>query len=443
MVANLGLSLLFTQQNLIKTTEAGLKSNDRVVGEYISSETDLLKADASTAAQRINSVFAPGLGRALDEQSPLMQLQQGLLLSEVLFFLLGVAIAIVASKRIVRHILEKSRRNEELAELKATETFERELAEAPASASPAAPAAPPASAAPPAPGTEDALQAVMQTAIQAAIWSARQHAAQWQADRQQDARQQDARQTAPRQAGQPSFPLVELNALGIDTKGSLERFGGCVEDYVEVLRLYAVETRSLIAWLSEFETRTPEAQAPKARVLETRTPKAPQAVPCESRTHDLHDYSITVHGIKGSSRGIGAEGLACVAERLERAARNHDYPLVRVQSEIFLGQADALVSGMERILSTFEPLESPDDRPSREKPDAAALGRLRCAAADFSIDGVEDALDELESYDYRAEGELVDWLRERCDGLAFNEIVVCLSDYVETRGGDDEYQEAS
>jgi signal transduction histidine kinase/DNA-binding NarL/FixJ family response regulator/HPt (histidine-containing phosphotransfer) domain-containing protein len=293
-------------------------------------------------------------------------------------------------------------------------------------------------------GTGPAIQAVMHDAIQAA----RQHAAERWAQRPQPRElqlyepQPASAQTAARQ---PHEVLAGLDALGIDTESGLERFGGCVEDYMRILRLYVGETRSLLAKLGAFELQQPPAdgeapmhnEAPAhdeapARQPSAQPPKAPQG---------LHDYAITVHGIKGSSRSVGIEGLALMAERLERAARDNDAGFVQGQNAGFLRQADALMDSMERVLGASE---RHGDRPSRERPDASALGRLRLAAADFSIDGVEDALDELEGYDYRVEGDLVTWLREQCEGLAFSEIVVRLSDYAEAReGGDDEYQEAS
>jgi signal transduction histidine kinase/CheY-like chemotaxis protein/HPt (histidine-containing phosphotransfer) domain-containing protein len=311
--------------------------------------------------------------------------------------------------------------------------------------------------------SEHMLQAVMHDAIEAA----RQHAAERWAEhphphdpqphepRPHDPQphepqphephshepQQPATQvTAQRQAtaSQPCDSLAGLTALGVDTTSGLERFGGCVEDYQAILRLYVEETRSLLAKLGAFEARPlPAQQLPAHQQSSTQQSSAQQPEAAQS----LHDYAITAHGIKGSSRSVGVEGLALMAERLERAARSNDRDFIQSQNVSFLKQAAALLNGMERVLGASE---CPSAKPSRERPDADALVRLRRAAADFSIDGVEDALDELEGYDYLAEGDLVTWLREQCEGLAFNEIVVRLSDYAEVRrGGDDVYQEAS
>jgi signal transduction histidine kinase/FixJ family two-component response regulator/HPt (histidine-containing phosphotransfer) domain-containing protein len=205
--------------------------------------------------------------------------------------------------------------------------------------------------------------------------------------------------------------LEELDALGIDVACGLERFGGDVKEYVEILRLYIAETRSLLAQLDTLEMR------------------------------DLNDYAVVMHGIRGSSRGVGVEELAAMADRLEAAAKNRDRELVREKNGIFAEHARVLIADMEQILDAFDPQE---DKPYKNEPDHAALERLREAAANFSIDGVEEALDELEVYNYQTQGELIVWLRKQCENLAFSEIVVQLSDYTDIEeGGSDEYQEAS
>jgi signal transduction histidine kinase/HPt (histidine-containing phosphotransfer) domain-containing protein/AmiR/NasT family two-component response regulator len=212
-------------------------------------------------------------------------------------------------------------------------------------------------------------------------------------------------------AGGAAGTLAKLEAAGINVNCGLERFSGCVEKYLEILALYLREMTSLLVKVSNPEAR------------------------------QLSGYIVVLHGIKGSSHSVGAEELALAAERLEAAARNDDREFIRANNEAFVKQARRMFARMEEAL---EPLSPQADRPFRDKPDDSALERLREAAANFSIDEVEDALDELEGYEYQGEGELVVWLRKRCDDLAFDEIVVRLSDYNgKEKGEEDEYQAAS
>jgi CheY-like chemotaxis protein len=219
----------------------------------------------------------------------------------------------------------------------------------------------------------------------------------------------------------PGSDLAELGALGIDVASGLGRLGEDVEGYRKVLRLYRTETASLLARLRGFGSE------------------------------QLDEYAVVVHGIKGSSRGIGAENVAAAAEKLEVAAKAGDWRFVQKESGAFFEQTEVLIVGMEKALSIVgSSKDTPGDtsktggrsntsKKNREKPDHRALKRLREAAADFSIDGIENALDDLEGYDYRTEGELIVWLRGKCDSLAFDEIAARLSDCE----SDNEYQEAS
>ncbi|MDR1082375.1 MAG: response regulator [Coriobacteriales bacterium] len=212
---------------------------------------------------------------------------------------------------------------------------------------------------------------------------------------------------------EPSTPteLKGLQELGVNVSVGLERLDGSVDEYLKVLRTYVAEMALLLADVDELATQR------------------------------LDDYAIVVHGIKGSSRAVGAEELAAMANKLETAAQTRDGDFVSKHTGMFIEQAKLLIAGTETVLDAVDTLKSSWSKPSKNKPDSLALTRLYEAAEDFSIDGVEDALEELEQYDYQVEGKLVVWLREQCNDLAFNEIVVHLSDYIETEEGEmNEYQ---
>jgi CheY-like chemotaxis protein len=208
------------------------------------------------------------------------------------------------------------------------------------------------------------------------------------------------------QAGRPqlqkapslsSYSLIAvLGDCGIDVESALERFGGQAEEYLRVLRVYLADTERLLLELND---------------------------PSEQ---ELGAYAVVVHGIKGSSRGVGAMRIAREAEELERAAKSGEHELVLRLNEGFVERAQEFIEDASRALDSLGYCEGKE---FKESPDAALLEQLCEAAARFSIDGVEDALEALEDYDYQTEGELVAWLRVQCDALAFDEIVVRLSDF--------------
>jgi CheY-like chemotaxis protein len=111
-------------------------------------------------------------------------------------------------------------------------------------------------------------------------------------------------------------PLSERSIEGLDIADALRRFGGKESIYSTILRSFVKNMPELLD---------------KIR-------------PCG--TDGLNDYTIAVHGIKGSCRNIGAKALGDEAEALEMAAKAGD--LDRVNAE-----TGALIAGVERLLANI------------------------------------------------------------------------------------------
>jgi hypothetical protein len=43
------------------------------------------------------------------------------------------------------------------------------------------------------------------------------------------------------------------------------------------------------------------------------------------------------------------------------------------------------------------------------------------------MDGIDEVMEELEGYDYEAQGDLIEWIRERIDRMEFTEVLDRLS----------------
>ncbi|MDR1251088.1 MAG: response regulator, partial [Treponema sp.] len=82
--------------------------------------------------------------------------------------------------------------------------------------------------------------------------------------------------------------ILTAQVAGLDAGKGLERFGGDGKSYMESLRSYVIHT--------------------------------PELLQAARNTELLAEYAITVHGIKGSSRGISADAIGAKAEELEHAA---------------------------------------------------------------------------------------------------------------------------
>ena len=106
----------------------------------------------------------------------------------------------------------------------------------------------------------------------------------------------------------------------LDIEKSLERFYGNREIYNEIIRSYSVTAGELIKTIKEVTNET------------------------------LPDYVITVHGLKSSSRGIGAEAVGDMAESLEYAAKESDLDFIKAKNPAFIKSVSSLILEIDEIL---------------------------------------------------------------------------------------------
>ncbi|GHU67681.1 hypothetical protein AGMMS49983_19210 [Clostridia bacterium] len=172
-----------------------------------------------------------------------------------------------------------------------------------------------------------------------------------------------------------------------DAKIVFSKFGDDAESVRAVLQSYVKSTPSLLDRLRTVDEET------------------------------LPDYAITVHGVKGSSRSIGAEGIGRLAEALEFAAKRSDLSFVRENSKDFIEQTERLIEDIGAALE-----EAGGNREHRPAPDPELLTALGAAAAVYDIDAAEEVMSRLESFDYEEGGDLVEWLREQLDLAGFRNI---------------------
>jgi len=159
-----------------------------------------------------------------------------------------------------------------------------------------------------------------------------------------------------------------------DIKRGIARFGGDDETYFSVLRSFNINTVPL---------------------LESIRDVSPDK---------LSAYAVTVHGIKGSSRGICAETLGDMAESLEKAAKAGDSDFVSANNAIFIEKAYELISEIEEAAQFFFPAK-PKTR--AEEPDPDLLKKLLEACTLFNTDEIDVLVAELDSYEYETGGGLI------------------------------------
>jgi CheY-like chemotaxis protein len=195
-------------------------------------------------------------------------------------------------------------------------------------------------------------------------------------------------------AGPPENAAADfpLRVEGIDLHRGLARFGNDKDSFLHVLHSYAVNTRPLL-----------------------------EAARGVNQTN-LADYAVIVHGIKGSSRGIGADMVGDRAEALEHAAKGGNYAFVTANNAALIEAAEGLIDDLDAMLRQLAKPKPKQDRLARE-----LLDRLLVACETYDMDGVDAAMAELASCEYGADNGLAAWLKKNVEQMNFTLIKEKLS----------------
>jgi CheY-like chemotaxis protein/HPt (histidine-containing phosphotransfer) domain-containing protein len=192
--------------------------------------------------------------------------------------------------------------------------------------------------------------------------------------------------------------LLNEGIAGLDTVKGLEQYGGDVKIYLKILRSYAASTRSV---LESIQTVTEDT---------------------------LSDYEIIVHGIKGSSFSIFSDEIGQDAKYLEEAAKNSDLNYITEHNPPFLENLRKFLDDIDNMISAAT-VDTENSKAKKDKPDSEALKKLAAACEIYSIDGVNEAMEEIESYQYESDGgAFVQWLRDNVDIMNYPQIVQKISD---------------
>ena len=183
---------------------------------------------------------------------------------------------------------------------------------------------------------------------------------------------------------------------GLDAVKGMERFSWDEDTYVNILRSYKSNTIPLLEKIKDV------------------------------KKDELDSYAIVVHGIKGSSRGIGANEIGDLAEALEKAAKAGDIDYVTDGNKPFLKVAKKLIADLDGMLSM---IDNTKQKPKMDKPDATALNRLMEACKEYDMDGVDTAIAEIKSFSYVNDNGLTEWLNENVEQMNFTQIVERLMVY--------------
>jgi PAS domain S-box-containing protein len=213
---------------------------------------------------------------------------------------------------------------------------------------------------------------------------------QWVRDKQSKETLWKTEQEKSAEAEAPSGGVLEEKKLeGMDFEAGLKRYG-TEGVYMKVLQSYVTHSPELLD---------------KLRSLSRET---------------LPDYAITVHGLKGASYGVCANGTGKAAEELEHAAKAGDYERVSAKNAAFIERTEGLLENLRKLLE--KAAEKEDEKKKAAAPDRDVLERLLDATRHFKPAVMEDLVKELENCEYESGGELIPWLREQLDNLEYDAI---------------------
>ena len=184
---------------------------------------------------------------------------------------------------------------------------------------------------------------------------------------------------------------------GIDSAAGLALYGGEIDLYLSALRSFVPNAISVIE---------------KMRIVSQES---------------LTDYTINVHGLKSISSNIGAEQLRTEAMLLEMKAKSGDLEEILTRNNALLKDAEDLISNVQAWLAE---LDTQNPKPLLERPDPLLLIRLQKSCETYDMDGIDQAMDKLESACYDNDASLITWLREKITELDFSSAAERLSVYL-------------
>jgi CheY-like chemotaxis protein len=180
---------------------------------------------------------------------------------------------------------------------------------------------------------------------------------------------------------------------GIDFSSGLKRFDDNEETYLRIVSSYFVQIQTIA---EKIRTYTAEFRPP----MDALNQEA------------LEDFKRTVHSLKSTSYTIGARHIGSMAEELEKASFAGDIKYINAHNGALIDSLEKLIPVLKNFL---DEIQSANQKPLREAPDPALLSRLLKAGADYDMERMDAAMDELEQYRYTSQADLINWLREAVD----------------------------
>jgi hypothetical protein len=144
------------------------------------------------------------------------------------------------------------------------------------------------------------------------------------------------------------------------------------------------------------------------------------------------NYTIKIHGLKGTCAIIGAETVRATALNLEKMAKAGDLDGVLAKNDKLIKGTETLVANIQAWLEQYDANNAAlprNAKPLLKAPSREILARLRQSCETYDMNGIDKAMTELESAVYEEDADLAVWLREKIDVSEFAEAAVRIAQY--------------
>jgi CheY-like chemotaxis protein len=217
-----------------------------------------------------------------------------------------------------------------------------------------------------------------------------------------EAREQDDSGKDGMETGSESRWLSEHPVDGVDFTAALHLYGGNGATLMSILKSFIIHTPSLIKKMDVH--------------LET----------------SLLNYTVEVHGLKGTCNTICASVTAELAKELVFASREGRGEYVKARHGELRRQVLELTERLKALVEGWEACLPGVEKERRSEPDRELLAVLSAATGGFNSNDTEDALGELEQYQYEHGEELIRWLREQAENFDYDAIHKRLEEFLGT-----------
>ena len=137
---------------------------------------------------------------------------------------------------------------------------------------------------------------------------------------------------------------------------------------------------------------------------------------------DINAFRIAVHTMKGSGKGIGANELGVMAEKMENAALNNDLSYIEANVKEFIIVVEDLISSIASFIDHVSSQNKDELKPEKDAPDLGILSALKTAADNYDISSLKEKIKELDKFRYRSQPDLAKWLEEKIGKSEFEAI---------------------